>query len=195
MDIHDDPAFRWLERGAGEPVVLLHGLMGQMQHWDAVLDTVDEGYRLIAPTLPVFHPDLHEASVRGLGRFVVRLLGGFAGLALVLAGIGLYGVMAYFVVERRREIAVRVALGATRAIVLEHVLGEALRLLAIGLVTGAIAAYFLTRLIANLLFGVGATDLPTHLVVFAVLGTVTVLASYLPARRAASIDPIAALRE
>jgi ABC-type antimicrobial peptide transport system permease subunit len=103
--------------------------------------------------------------------------------------------MAYFVVERRREIAVRVALGATRALVLEQVLGEAVRLLAIGLVTGAVASHFLTRLIGSLLFGVGATDLPTHLVVVAVLGTVTVLASYLPARRAASIDPIAALRE
>ena len=74
-------------------------------------------------------------------------------------------------------------------------LGEALRLLAIGLVAGVIAAQLLTRLIASLLFGVGATDVPTHLVVCAVLATVTLLASYLPARRAAGIDPIAALRE
>jgi putative ABC transport system permease protein len=135
-----------------------------------------------------------SGAIRGR-RFVVRLLGGFAALALVLAAIGLYGVMAYFVAERRREIAVRVALGATRAIVLTQVLGEAVRLLAVGLVTGAIAAQFLTRLIASLLFGVGAADIPTHLAVFALLATVTLLASYLPARRAASIDPIAALRE
>ena len=128
-------------------------------------------------------------------RFVVLLLGGFAALALVLAGVGLYGVMAYFVVERRREIAVRVSLGATRSLVLKQVLGEAGRLLAIGLVTGAVAAQFLTRLISSLLFGVAATDVPTHLVVFAVLGMVTMLASYLPARRAAGIDPIAALKE
>jgi len=128
-------------------------------------------------------------------RFVVLLLGGFAALALVLAGVGLYGVMAYFVVERRREIAVRVSLGATRSLVLQQVLGEAGRLLAIGLVTGAVAAQFLTRLISSLLFGVAATDVPTHLVVFAVLGMVTMLASYLPARRAAGIDPIAALKE
>jgi putative ABC transport system permease protein len=143
---------------------------------------------------PMHQVIAESGAIRGR-RFVARLLGGFATLALVLAGVGLYGVMAYFVVERRREIAVRVALGATRAIVLEQVLGEAVRLLAIGLVTGAVAAHFLTRLIASLLFGVGATDVPTHLAVFAVLGTVTVLASYLPARRAASIDPIAALRE
>jgi putative ABC transport system permease protein len=135
-----------------------------------------------------------SGAIRGR-RFVVRLLGGFAALALVLAGVGLYGVMAYFVAERRREIAVRVALGATRAIVLTQVLGEAVRLLATGLAAGAIAAQFLTRLIASLLFGVGASDVPTHLVVFAVLGIVTLLASYLPARRAARIDPIAALRE
>ena len=72
--------------------------------------------------------------------------------------------------------------------------GEALRLLAIGLVAGVIAAQFLTRLIASLLFGVGATDVPTHLVVCAVLATVTLLASYLPARRATRVDPIVALR-
>jgi len=128
-------------------------------------------------------------------RFVVRLLGGFAALALVLAAVGLYGVMAYFVAERRREIAVRVALGATRPVVLKQVLGEALRLLAMGLVAGAIAAQALTRLISGLLFGIGSTDVPTHLVVFAVLGTVAMLASYLPARRAAAVDPMSVLRE
>src|SRR4029453_13764729 len=130
-----------------------------------------------------------SGAIRGR-RFVARLLGGFAALALVLAGVGLYGVMAYFVVERRREIAVRVALGATRGVVLEQVLGEALRLLAIGLVAGVIAARFLTRFAASQLFGVGTTDVPTHLVVCAVLAAVTLLASYLPARRAAGIDPI-----
>jgi putative ABC transport system permease protein len=128
-------------------------------------------------------------------RFVMLLLGAFAVLALVLAGVGVYGVMAYFVVERRREIAVRVALGASRPIVLRQIFGEALRLLAVGLVSGAVASQFLTRLIASLLFGVAVTDVPTHLVVFAVLGTVALIASYLPARRAAAVDPIAALRE
>ena len=59
----DDPEFRWLERGAGEPIVLLHGLMGQMHHWDAVLEALDDGYRPIALTLPIFHHDLREASV------------------------------------------------------------------------------------------------------------------------------------
>jgi putative ABC transport system permease protein len=128
-------------------------------------------------------------------RFVVLLMGGFSALALVLAAVGIYGVMSYFVAERRREIAVRVALGATRPIVLRQVLGETLRLLTIGLVIGAITAQLLTRLISSLLFGVGSSDLPTHLLVFAVLGAVAMLASYLPARRAAAVDPIGALRE
>ena len=123
------------------------------------------------------------------------LLGGFAILAVVLAGVGLYGVMAYFVVERRREIAVRVALGAQRPVVLRHVLGEAARLLTVGLVAGAVAAQLLTRLISSLLFGVTTIDVPTHLVVFAELGTVPLRASYLQARRAAGVDPIVPLRE
>jgi putative ABC transport system permease protein len=128
-------------------------------------------------------------------RFVVQILAGFAVLALILAAVGLYGVMAYFVIERRREIAVRMALGATRPIVLKQVLSESGRLVVVGLVAGAIVTRWLTRWIASLLFGVTATDVATHLVVFAVLGTVALLASYLPARRAAGIDPMVALRE
>jgi putative ABC transport system permease protein len=128
-------------------------------------------------------------------RFVVQLLAGFAAMALTLAAVGLYGVLAYLVVERRREIAVRMALGATSPIVLKQILGEAGRLLLIGLVAGAILARWLTRWMASLLFGVTATDLATHLVVFAVLGTVALLASYVPARRAARTDPMVVLRE
>jgi putative ABC transport system permease protein len=128
-------------------------------------------------------------------RFVMLLLGAFAALALVLAAVGLYGIMAYFVAERRREIAVRVALGATPPVVLGQVLGEALRLLVIGLIAGALAAQAMTRLISSLMFGVHSTDIPTHLAVFALLGTVAMLASYWPARRAASVDPMTVLRE
>jgi pimeloyl-ACP methyl ester carboxylesterase len=74
LGIHEEPEFRWLERGAGEPVVLLHGLMGQMQHWDPVLETLGQRYRAIAPTLPVFHRDLREASLGALGRYVLRFM-------------------------------------------------------------------------------------------------------------------------
>ena len=103
--------------------------------------------------------------------------------------------MAYLVIERRREIAVRMALGATRSVVFKQILGEAGRLLLVGLFAGAVAARWLTNWIASLLFGVTTTDLATHLVVFLVLGTVALLASYLPARRAAAVDPMVALRE
>ncbi|HSL49275.1 MAG TPA: alpha/beta fold hydrolase [Candidatus Deferrimicrobiaceae bacterium] len=91
VDIHEDPEFRWLERGAGEPVLLLHGLMGQMQHWDAVLDAMGDDYRTIAPTLPVFHPDLREASVGALGRYVLRFLDALDLPRAVLGGNSLGG--------------------------------------------------------------------------------------------------------
>jgi len=146
------------------------------------------------PVRPMRQSIAESGSVR-TRRFVVQLLGAFAVLALTLAAVGVYGVMAYLVVERRREIAVRMALGATAPIVVTQILGEAGRLLLIGLAAGALVARWLSRWIASLLFGVTSTDLATHVVVFAVLAAVALLASYLPARRAARIDPMIALRE
>ena len=145
----------------------------------------------VRPTAQVINA---SESVR-LRRFVLILLGAFATLALALAAVGLYGVMSYFVAERRREIAVRMALGATRSAVLAQVLSEAGRLVAAGLVLGGIAAHLLTRFISSLLFGINANDAPTYIGVFGVLGMVALLASYLPASRAAAIDPIVALKE
>jgi putative ABC transport system permease protein len=133
-------------------------------------------------------------SIR-MRRFVLTLLGSFVLLAVALAAVGLYGLMAYVVAERRREIGIRVALGATAPVVLRNVLMEALRLAAMGLALGAIAAQLLTRLIAAMLFGVTGTDIATYAAVCTFLAGVTLLASYLPARRAAQIDPIVALRE
>ena len=173
-------------RTAGDMPRVAGALPGELRKSDASMDWWE-----VRPMRQVI---AESGAIRGR-RFVVRLLGAFAALALILAGVGLYGVMAYFVAERRREIAVRVALGATKPAVLKQVLGEAVRLLAVGLVAGAIAAQFLTRLIASLLFGVTTTDAPTYLVVFVVLATVALMASYLPARRASRVDPIAALRE
>ena len=147
-----------------------------------------------SPVQPMHQSIAESGSVR-TRRFVVQMLSGFSVLALALAAVGLYGVMAYLVVERRREIAVRMALGATGSVLFKQILGEAGRLLAIGLLVGAIATRWLSSWIASLLFGVTTTDLSTHVVVFLVLGTVGLLASYLPARRAARIDPMVALRE
>ncbi len=147
-----------------------------------------------ADVVPLDRVIAGSESIR-LRRFVLILLGSFAVLAVVLASIGLYGVMAYFVAERRREIGIRVALGATEQSILTGVLVEALRLAAIALVLGAVAAQILTRLISAMLFGVSGADGITYGVVCTLLVGVTLLASYLPARAAAHVDPIIALRE
>jgi putative ABC transport system permease protein len=133
-------------------------------------------------------------SIR-LRRFVLILLGSFAGLAVLLAAVGTYGVMAYSVADRTREIGIRVALGATRSMVLNQVLSETMKLTLAGLVIGGLAAQVLTRFISSMLFGVSSTDPVTYLSVSFVLAGVALLASYIPARRATQIDPLVALRQ
>jgi putative ABC transport system permease protein len=124
---------------------------------------------------------------------VVMML--FAGLALTLAAVGIYGVMSYTVSQRTREIGVRVALGAQRRDVLKLVLGEGLKLIAVGAVLGLVASLVLTRVMASLLYGVGAGDPLTFVAVPLLLSAVALIACYLPARRAAKIDPLIALRQ
>jgi predicted permease len=139
-------------------------------------------------------------------RFFPKLTGFFGLLALLLASIGLYGVMAYSVAQRTHEIGIRMALGATQRNILRRVIGQGMLLAAIGITIGGAAAYALTRLITSnsayeltrfiygFLYGVRATDTLTFLVVVVLLGFVALLACYLPARRATRIDPIVALR-
>jgi putative ABC transport system permease protein len=136
-----------------------------------------------------------ESESLRLRRFVLILLGSFAGLALVLAAVGLYGVVAYSVAERRQEIGIRVALGATRSIILKEVLGESMRLSLVSLAIGSVLAFLMARLISSMLFGISSTDALTYVVVAMVLTAVTLAATYVPARRAARVDPISALRE
>jgi putative ABC transport system permease protein len=127
-------------------------------------------------------------------RFVLILLGVFSLAALVLASIGIYGLMSYSVARRRNEIGICMALGASRRRLLGSVLGDGMKLAATGVGVGAIGAIALTRFISGLLFGISPTDPLTFLGIATFLCGVALLASYIPARRATRVDPIVALR-
>ena len=121
------------------------------------------------------------------------LLGAFAGIALLLAGVGIYGVISYLVVQRTHEIGVRMALGAQRSDVLKLVVGHAVKLVGIGAVIGLILAFFSTRTLSASLYNVGAFDAATFVFVTIALSAVGLLASYIPALRATRADPMIAL--
>jgi predicted permease len=127
-------------------------------------------------------------------RFLVLLLGAFAGFALVLASVGIYAVVSYGVVQRRREIGIRMALGATPGNVQMHVLRRTLQLAFLGLSFGLVASWSLGRTMQSLLYGVTFSDPMTFATALAILTLITVLAGALPARRAAHLDPLEALR-
>jgi putative ABC transport system permease protein len=127
-------------------------------------------------------------------RFYAILLGSFAAIALLIAALGIYGVVSYAVSQRTRELGIRIALGAQRDRVLRLVIGQGLTLTLVGIVIGIGGAALVTRFIASLLFGVAPADALTFVAVPGVFILVACLASYLPARRAAGVDPIIAMR-
>ena len=133
----------------------------------------------------------HSVSAR---RFSMILLSVFAALALILAAVGIYGVISYSVAQRTREVGIRMALGAQTTDVLKLVVRDGLQLVVIGVAVGLIAAFALTRLMTTLLFGVTPTDVLTYASVALALVAVALAACYIPARRATKVDPLVALR-
>jgi len=149
------------------------------------------------PGIPIFDVKTLEEHVGVslyLQRMAATLLSIFGLLALSLAAIGLYGVMAYSVSQRTRELGIRVSVGAERHDIFKLILGQGLAMSVVGLLAGLVAALAVTRLTANLLYGVSATDPVTFIVIALLLLCVTLLACYFPARRATKVDPIIALR-
>ena len=152
----------------------------------------------IDPGLPVFNVfSMNDILDRSLAarRFSADLVGGFSGLAVLLASIGIYGLLAYMVGQRSREIGLRMALGAQRVDILKLFLGKGVALAGVGIVAGMVVSASTASMMASLLYGVRPHDPAVFLIVPLLLFGVAVLASYLPARRATQVDPIVAVRE
>jgi putative ABC transport system permease protein len=151
----------------------------------------------IDPALAVYGVEpLTQTLSRSLGRerFTMLLLGAFAAVALMLAVLGVHGVLSYMVARRVPEMGVRVAMGASRANVALLVMGEGARIMLIGLALGVVSALVATRALRGLIFGVTTLDPITYVVVVATISAVGLAASWIPARRATRIDPMEALR-
>jgi putative ABC transport system permease protein len=163
----------------------------------AIMDSVRRTVASVDSREVIYNVKTLEEVVAGsfaARRLSMLLLSVFAALALVLACVGIYGVISYLVTQRTHEIGVRMALGAERRDVLRLVLGHGARMALFGVIIGVFAALGLTRLMANQLFGVSAHDPATFAGVSALLIVVAVLACYIPARRATRVDPLIALR-
>jgi putative ABC transport system permease protein len=163
----------------------------------AVTQSVREQVRALDRDLPVFgERTMAQVSAESVSRrrFAMQLVGLFGILALLLAAVGIYGVIAYSVTQRTREIGIRVALGASRSEILRWVLKQGMVLTMAGVVIGLVGAFSLTRLLRSLLFGVGPTDIVTYVVLAILLTIVALIACYFPARRATKVDPLVALR-
>jgi predicted permease len=164
---------------------------------DAMLSAARNELRNLDPDLPMYYLRTMEQRVNeslARRRFSMLLLGVFASAALALATIGIYGVMAYLVNQGTRELGIRIALGASQRNILGLVVRQGMLLAVSGVTIGLAAAFLLTRLIRNLLFGVQATDPITFLGISLLLAMIAMLASYIPAQRAARIDPMISLR-
>ena len=159
--------------------------------------TLEHAVRAVNPSVPIVglrEMDAVFDDSIGRPRLLAQLLGAFAGLALLLAVVGTYGVLSFMVAERRREIGIRVAIGATRGSIVALVTKQGLAIVSIGLAAGLAGALALTRLLGSLLFGVEPTDPGTLAAVMSTIAIVAALACGLPAWRASRLDPNVVLR-
>jgi putative ABC transport system permease protein len=164
---------------------------------EKLMPPVREAIWAIDRNLPIIEPQTMDERLRSSlsrPRFNMSLFSAFALTALLLTVIGVYGVMAYSVAQRTRDVGIRMALGAGTKDVVRLVVGQGLALTGAGLVIGLAAAWALSRVMLSLLYGVEATDLATFATVSLLLGALALVASYIPARRAAKVDPVVALR-
>jgi putative ABC transport system permease protein len=195
---------------AADPLPTVYIPLAVMPRWpffDFMVRTSGDPARLIAPTRAVLHELAPTTPIRNMrtyddvlaeafapARWSTTLLGVFAGVALVMAVVGVFGVLSFLVTQRTRELGIRIALGASAGSVRRLVVGRGLSLVALGLLVGIAGAFVLTRFMATLLYGVTPTDPATFAAVAIVLAACAVIASYMPARRATMVDPIIALR-
>ncbi|HZH40929.1 MAG TPA: FtsX-like permease family protein, partial [Gemmatimonadales bacterium] len=195
LDVAAKPEVSYPYQQGAEPLITLvvrtngdpHGMLPSIKH---ELAAIDPQFAFYAPRTM---EELLSASLEQR-RFALELLVGFATAAMLLAGLGLYGVIAYSVAQRTQEIGVRMALGAERGSVLGLVIKDGLGLTAAGLGVGLVAAAMLSQVLRSQLYGVGTLDPVAYLGVVVVFALVALAASYIPARRAAGVDPIIALR-
>jgi predicted permease len=193
--------FNFDQRAAQNPTFnpgTMNVVLRTTQPIEALAGAIHAAVGSLDPALPVVKLQSMEdvfADAIGRPRLLAQLLGLFAGLALLLAAIGSYGVLSYMVTERRREIGIRMALGADRSSVLRMVLSQGLRLTLIGVGIGLAAAFGMNRVLASLLFGVKPSDPLTIATVVTLIGAVALIACYLPARVATRVDPMIVLRE
>ena len=176
----------------------MHIVMRTSLPTEIVSGAVEQSVAALDPSIPVVKlrsMDDVFAEAIGRPRLLAQLLGIFAALALLLAAIGSYGVLSYMVTERRREIGIRMALGADRASVLRMVLSQGVLLTAVGIAGGLAVALAAHRVLGSLLFGVRASDPTTMAAVVALIGVTALVACYLPARLATRVDPMIVLRE
>ena len=181
------------QRPRAAMTLIAHTAAGPEQLADAMRAAV----QAVDPKQPVYRVSTMEhffSAQVAVPRATMFLLGALAVAALILAAVGIYGVMAYAVTQQTHEIGIRMALGATQRDVLRLVVGQGITLTLIGEVVGLAGAFALTRLMTSLLFGVSATDPATFTVIALLLTGVALLACYIPARRATKVDPLVALR-